>query len=440
MVVSEYDEYLGLCEIMTDVKLKRLVRKIDFRVLPQLIVLYLMSYIDRTNVGNAKLFGAQEDMNISGQQWNTALAIFFVTYSLGAVPANICLQRLGPRIWLPTMMLSVSLILICASFQSNFGGWAAFRVLLGAVEAGLDGTWGYRGWRWIYCLEGIFSAILSIAAFWIIHDSPSKVSWLTTEERRFLMLRHKFSAGGETGIAEKEEFSWEAVGKVFKSFHIYALVLMEFTLCVVVYGVSFVLPTIINNLGYSAADAQAMTAPPYLFACVVTIFSGWAADRYKQRMLSVLFPNLLAMTGFIIIIISVRHHHLPGVTLFGIFFAIGGLYPISPAVTAWAALNLAGTMKRSVGIGAMIAFSQLGGIVGSNIYIAEQSPRYPLGYGISISMLGIFGIIWPVCYFFILKRTNANRARMSVDEVRSKYTDEQLAEMGDNSPLFRYST
>ena len=63
---------------------------------------------------------------------------------------------------------------------------------------------------------GIFSAILSIAAFWIIHDSPSKVSWLTTEEKRFLTLRHKFSAGGETGIAEKEEFSWEAVGKVFK--------------------------------------------------------------------------------------------------------------------------------------------------------------------------------------------------------------------------------
>jgi MFS family permease len=158
-----------------------------------------MSYIDRTNVGNAKLFGALTDMNLTGQQWNTALAVFFVTYSFGAVPANIALQRLGPRIWLPTMMLSVSIILICASMQSNFGGWTAFRFLLGFVEAGifpgcsavlttwyspheihsrmtifytgasaaggfsgllayaigqLDGTWGYRGWRWIYCLEG----------------------------------------------------------------------------------------------------------------------------------------------------------------------------------------------------------------------------------------------------------------------------------------------
>jgi MFS family permease len=245
-------------------------------------------------------------MNISGQQWNTALSVFFVTYSLGAVPANIALQKFGPRIWLPTMMLSVSIILVCASLQSTFGGWAAFRVLLGLVEAGvfpgcsavlttwysphevhsrmtifytgasaaggfsgllayaigqLDGTWGYKGWRWIFCLEGnglyftdgeaatnlissgIFSAVLSIAAFWIIHDTPANVGWLTAEEKRYLALRHKFSAGGETGVAEKEDFSWDAVGKVYRSFHVYALVLMEFTLCVVVYGVSFVLPT-----------------------------------------------------------------------------------------------------------------------------------------------------------------------------------------------------
>ena len=196
----------------------------------------------------------------------------------------------------------------------------------------------------------------------------------------------------------------------------------------------------IANLGYSAATAQAMTAPPYIFACLVTVFSGWAADRYKQRMLSVLLPNLLAMIGFIIIIVSVRYKHLPGVTLFGVFFAIGGLYPISPAVTAWTALNLAGTMKRSVGIGAMIAFSQLGGIVGSNIYISNQSPRYPVGFGVSISMLGLFGIIWPACYWVILKRINANRAKISVEEVRAKYTEKELAEMGDESPLFRYST
>lgn len=88
----------------------------------------------------------------------------------------------------------------------------------------------------------------------------------------------------------------------------------------------------------------------------------------------------------------------------------------------------------------MIAFSQLGGIMGSNIYIGSQSPTYPVGFGISISMLGLFGIVWPVIYFFILKRINANRASIPADEVRAKYTDDELAEMGDESPLFTYST
>ena len=104
----------------------------------------------------------------------------------------------------------------------------------------------------------------------------------------------------------------------------------------------------IGNLGYSAANAQAMSAPPYIFACMVTVFSGWAADRYQQRMLSVALSNLMAMAGFIIIVASVRYAHLTGVTLFGLFLAVGGLYPISPAVTAWTALNLAGSMKRTV--------------------------------------------------------------------------------------------
>jgi hypothetical protein len=210
---------------------------------------------------------------------------------------------------------------------------------------------------------GLFTVLLAISAFWFVHDTPAKVGkWLTPEEKQFLLLRHKYSAGGETGVAEKSEFSWKQAAMAFKSTHIYAVVLIEFTLCVTVYGYSFVLPTIIKNLGYDAAEAQAMTVPPYAFACLVTAFSGWAADRYQQRMLSVLLPNLMALAGFIIMMVSVRYPSIPGVTLFGVFLTTGGLYPISPAVTAWISLNCAGTMKRAVGIAAMISFSQLGGV------------------------------------------------------------------------------
>ncbi|KAK2811947.1 hypothetical protein FQN50_001654 [Emmonsiellopsis sp. PD_5] len=483
---TEYEEYLELDRHFQGERLAKLIRKVDWHVLPQLILIYLMSYVDRTNVGNAKLFGALPDLKMSGQQWNTALAAFFVTYAFGGVPSNIALKRFGPKIWLPLLLTCVSVVLICASLQANNGGWTAFRVLLGWVEAGvfpgcsfiltywyspnevhgrmtifycgasaagafsgllayaigqLDYTWGYRGWRFIYCIEGLISLSLSIAGFWAINDTPAKVTkWLTPEEKRFLVLRHRYMAGGGTGVAEKEEFSWKAAKEALKSPHIYAIALTEFTLCVAVYGYSFVLPTIIKDLGFSAIKAQAMTAPPYIFACLITVLSGWFSDRYKQRMLSVILPNILAAIGFIIIMVTVRYPHLPGVTLFGVFLVTGGLYPISPAVTAWVALNIAGTMKRAVAIGAMISFSQLGGIVGSNIYLESEAPIYNIGFGISLGMLTVFGIIWPVIYYFILKRINAKRAAIPLEEIYAKYTEEELSDMGDRSPLFRYST
>ncbi|KAF6817753.1 MFS nicotinic acid transporter [Colletotrichum sojae] len=480
---SEYEEYLDLNREFTGKRLQKLVRKVDWHVLPQLIIIYLLAYIDRNNVGNARLFGAEADMKLSGQDWNTGLSVFFVTYAAGGVPSNIALKRFGPRIWLPFLLFCVSLIIIGSSMQINVHGWLAFRVLLGWFEAGvfpgcsfilttwynsaeihtrmaiffcaasgagafsgllaygighLDGTLGFRGWRWIYCLEGLFSFLVAVSAWFVLNDTPTKVTkWLTPEERRFLVLRARYAAGGETGIAETETFSWKAAREAFTSFHIYAIAATQFTVSVAVYGYTLILPTIVFNLGYTAAVAQVMTAPPYIFAALATFFTGWAADRWQQRMFAVVIPISIAVCGFIIMMITSRYPELPGATLFGVFLATGGLYPVSPAVTAWIALNCAGSMKRAVGIGAMLSFSQLGGIVGSNIYIKAQSPTYPIGFGISLGMLAVFGVVWPAIYWVILKRINAKRAAIPVEEIHAKYTEQQLSDMGDLSPLFR---
>lgn len=308
------------------------------------------------------------------------------------------------------LLTLIGIILVCSGLQSNYAGWISFRIILGLVEAGmfpgcsyaltawyspqelhsrmsifysggslagafssllayaigqLDRTWGYRGWRFIYVIEGTFTFCVGLCSFFFIHPSPARVgNWLTGEERRFLLLRHRFAAGGETGVAEKEGFSMKYARQSFRSFHVYAITLMEITLCVVVYGISFILPTIIADLGYSAAKAQALTAPPYVFACLLTILFGYAADRYQQRMLSVLVPNLIAAVGCAIIMASVRYPHVEGVTMLGCFLMAGGLYPIPPAVTAWISVNTAGSMKRSVSIALMISIGQLGGVRG----------------------------------------------------------------------------
>ncbi|KAJ9143111.1 MFS general substrate transporter [Pleurostoma richardsiae] len=486
VISPDYAEYVRLSELFVGEKLDRLVRKIDFRILPQLIILYLLCYIDRSNAGNAKLFGALNDMHLSGQDWNTALCVFFATYALGGVPSNIALKRYGPKSWLPALLAICGIINIGTGCQSNMAGFTSLRLILGIVEAGiypgcsyvltnwysprelhgrmtvfysgaslasafsgllaygigqLDHTWGYRGWRFIYVIEGLVSVIIGVLAFFFISPSPENVStWLDHDEKQFLVLRKRFLHGGESGVGEKDTFSMKHAKLAFRSVHVYAVALVEFTVAVVVYGISFVLPTIVNNLGYSALKAQAMSCPPYVFACIMTLTSGFLADRYRQRMLSVVIPNTIAAIGFVIIIASVRYPQVPGVTYFGIFLMAGGLYCISPAVMAWTALNCAGSMKRAVGMALMLSFSQLGGIVGSNIFIANQAPTYPVGFGICLGMLVVFGIIWPLVYWVILKRINAARASIPRDQIMAKYTEEELADLGDMSPLFKYAT
>ncbi|KUL82590.1 hypothetical protein ZTR_10246 [Talaromyces verruculosus] len=342
----EYLRYLELRGTFCGKRLDKLIRKVDLRVLPQLVIIYLMSYVDRSNVSNAKLFGMLADLGLSSQDWNVCLSIFFITYAAGGTPSNIALKYFGPKIWLPTLLSLVSLVLVGTGLVNNYAGMAALRVLLGLFEAGvfpgcsfvltawyepgelyrrmaifysgdsaagafsgllaygigqLDGTWGYRGWRFIYVIEGVFTLLCALSGFYFIYDTPAKVKWLSDEEREFLLLRAKFSAGGESGVAEETTFSWKYAGMAMKSFHIYACALIEFTCCVAVYGYSFVLPSIINDLGFSAANAQAMTVPPYVFACIITIFSGWIGDKYRKRMLLVLGLNVAALIGLVII-------------------------------------------------------------------------------------------------------------------------------------------
>lgn len=192
-------------------------------------------------------------------------------------------------------------------------------------------------------------------------------------------------------------------------------------------------------MGFSASTSQAMTVPPYVFACIMTIAFGWFSDRSQKRMLAVVIPNSIAFLGYIVVIVSVRYPHLTGVQLFGVFLVAGGLYPTTPATTAWISLNSAGSMKRGVAIGGTFMIANWGSIVGSNIYLANEAPRYPTGFGVSLAFIALIAVLWPITYSVILRRINRKRDTMS-EEALARHSPAEYAEVGDRSPLFRYST
>lgn len=133
--ITEYDELHVPCPPHTTER--RLKAKIDLRVVPFLIVLYLLAFLDRVNIANARSFSLVTDLGLTGVQYNTALTIFFVPYIVLEIPSNIMLKRLGPRIWIPACCLGFGLVSVCQGLTQNYGGLLTTRFFLGVCESGM---------------------------------------------------------------------------------------------------------------------------------------------------------------------------------------------------------------------------------------------------------------------------------------------------------------
>ncbi|RSH87143.1 hypothetical protein EHS25_003634 [Saitozyma podzolica] len=148
--------------------------------------------------------------------------------------------------------------------------------------------------------------------------------------------------------------------------------------------------------------------------------------------------TLIMSRGLLIAVLTTRHKNLIPLAYIGVCLATGGMYCLSPCIAVWIGLNQAGQTKRAMSVAMTILFSQFGGLVGSNIYLANEAPSYPTGFGCSLGFLGAGCIIVPMLYWYIIGRINAKRDALSEAEIYDKYSVDELQDMGDLSPLYRY--
>ncbi|CAG9986789.1 unnamed protein product [Clonostachys byssicola] len=469
-------------------KYKRLMRKLDLHLIPIIAVLYLLAYLDRGNIGNARLAGLEDDLNMTGDQYNIALTIFFVPYIVFEVPANMALKYLSPRVWIPLIAILWGITMTLMGIVSSYKGLLAARFFLGVPEAGIfpaaafyitiwytrheamyrtalfyataslagafsgllayaitlmDGIGGLAGWQWIFILEGLLTVLGGVASIFFIYNGPESVSWLTEEEKQYLRYKLAYD-GNRAGRGLQEDGSKRTYIKdAFSDWQVYVSVIMFLGISVSTYGLVFGLPTIISTLGYTNRAAQLMTIPPYVTACILTLGVAHFSDKYKQRSYFILGALALAVVGFIMAISTSSSPHLASVTYAGCFLACCGFFPAFPGVISWLANNLAGPYKRAIAMSLQITLGNTGGLIGSNIYLAREKPAYRIGYGISLAFLSC-AIIAAVVMNFTLSSINKKRERY-VDEnggpdgVTEKHGEVTLTEMGDRSPLFRYT-
>lgn len=319
----------------------------------------------------------------------------------------------------------------CASALSG-----AFSGLLAAAIAEMDGVGGYEGWRWIFLLEGLATVVLGIACFFLLIDTPAlSKRWLEPDEIRYLELSMFIKQGG--GFQEENSVKWKDIKMVLTNWRIY--VQAYFLLCqsALSYGIKFTLPTITKAMGFSNTDAQLTSAPPYVAAAISAIVFAKISDRFFWRMPFVVAPMAIVTIAYSVIIsLNGELQAKRAVAYFGVVLACVGIYPIQAAAASWNANNIAPSSRRAIGIALMNCVGNVGGIVGSFMYLERENPKYPTGFGLSLAF-GASGLIVAFLLEWSYKHANAKKAKIA-DEAKAKYTEEELFDMGDRSPLFKH--
>jgi sugar phosphate permease len=456
---------------------KKLIRKVDLTLIPFLALLYLLSFLDRTNIGNARLDTLEEDLNLGPLQYNDALAVFFPFYVAAEIPSNMAMKRFRPSIWIPSIMVAWAVCTTLMGIVQNYTGLMICRSALGIAEGGLfpgityyitmwyrrhecglrmaiffsaataagafggllarglmelRGVAGLSGWQWIFILEGILTFVVAIIAYFVMQDYPATAKFLSSEERAEMAARLKRD---RSSLAD--EFDIKYFYAALKDWKIWVHMFITIGVYTGLYSYSLFLPTIINDLGTATSPemAQLMTVPPYVVACVFCVGAGWYSDRLGKRGIFMIGFMVIAIIGNIMLMVTSSS----AVRYLGCFFLATGIYPNVPQGVAWNGNNIGGSLKRGVGIAMHVGFGNLGGTISAYLFLVKDKPRYMPGFStlLACQAMALVLSVWMLIY---LRRENARRDREY--KPPSEYTEEERIaerEKGDLATFFRYT-
>ncbi|KAI0669050.1 MFS general substrate transporter [Trametes maxima] len=451
---------------------RRVLRKLDFRLLPFVCFLFVLSFLDRANIGNAKVAGLSADLHLTGTQYSLCAAMFFIPYCLFEVPSNITLKLTSPSKWLPTTMFCWGSVMISMAFVRSFAGLLTARLFLGMTESGLfpgvtfylctwypkaeqakriaifssassiagafggllafaiekmDGIGGLAGWSWIFLLEGLLTVLVAIIAYFVMYDYPENATFLTQAERTWLIVTLKRD---NTGLSK--DFQWKFLLQALRDPHTYMMVALFFFIFVPSYAFTLFLPTLIAALGFSASMAQLLSVPPNLAGALFTVLAGVLSDRFRVRGPLVLAGTTLALVGYVVLYATAS----PGAGYAGTIVAACGIYPTVACILAWTGANVGGEAKRAVVLAMVIGCGNLGGIASSFIYRPQDSPRYHLGHAVNIGCLCV-SILISLVAMLDFARLNRKKAAQCARDCISEGKMGDFNELGDSSPLYR---
>ncbi|KAL1982946.1 hypothetical protein VTN96DRAFT_633 [Rasamsonia emersonii] len=388
-------------------QLARIYRKIDIRILPMVALIYLLCYLDRSNIGNAEVLNSNtnDDLlhatGLTEYQYRVALMLFLVAYSLLEAPSNLAMKVFSPPIWLAFLVASFGALCAGLGGAQNPQTVMALRFLLGMAEAGvfpgmifylsfcatLAGAIAYgvghmndagrlQAWRWLFILEGCPCIVCAVLILLVLPRYPETATWLSSEEKEILL-----ASFGENVSKGHDHLNWTDAKDTLMQARLWVHYFTYLLLGIGVSSLSLFAPTIVQDLGYSGLDAQLFTIPPYACAYVFTLVLALLSDRYACRGPIIAGCFVFGGVAFTIAasIPSPSLHLRYAMLVLATCSVFGGL----PPLCAWVSDNVRTTTAASLASGLNIAFTGPGQIIGVWIYRNDQAPRFQLGHAVN---------------------------------------------------------
>lgn len=378
---------------------KQLISKITWRLMPFLGILYLIAYIDRQNVSYAKL-EMVGDLGMSEYAYGLGASLFFIGYFIFEVPSNLLLDRFGASKWFARILVSWGIVTIALAYTQNATMFYILRFLLGACEAGffpgvlylltlwypsayrgrmvglfmifsafanaigaplggvlldLNGLYGMAGWQWVFLVTGVPAIIAGIITFFYLPDLPLKASFLSDTEKTWLKDR---LAAENSGMEQNASDGFRAL--INPRVLLMALCYVGFPLAA--YGLSYWLPTIVQNFGVSNTTNGFLNIIPWLLVAIALYAVPAAADKAAAKTPFIVIP---ALVGAVCLVLSAV---IPDHTLQFTFLCIAaaGIFAGQPVFWSLPSRFLQGA-GAAAGLAAINSVGNLGGFVAQNV-------------------------------------------------------------------------
>lgn len=303
---------------------------------------------------------------------------------------------------------------------------------------------GYRGWRWIFILEGLLTCVIAVFFWFLLPDFPEDAKWLKEDERAYVKARLEADQGKS---ASERAITFRDVVNVFKDYKVIVGGFMYFGLIVPVwamvvrlstlliwhtqaYGYAFFAPSIIRTYGYSAIQTQLYSVPPWAAAFGFSMLIAWASDRLRHRFFFTLIPIIIGISGFAILLSGTTHLDVRYAAL---FLVTSGCYSAMPVIVCWFVLNMGGHHRRSVASAWQVGFGNIGGIIATFSFLQKDAPLYKPGYSICIAFICLSAAS---CVVYLVAVWSQNQDRAKSPDVG--ITEHEQAELGDTATTYKY--